>query len=171
MAFNRSGDLKLLSGLAGTGKSYLMGVIREAYEGCGYQVSGVALSGIAAQGLQEGSEITSRTVDSLQFQWTKGNCMLGSKDILVIDEAGMLGTEKMEQLLSHANQADAKVLIVHDTEQLGAIQFGAPSRALAERFGQCTMTEVIRQKHPEISLLLKSLEEGRRRRGWVVMKR
>ena len=44
----------------------------------------------------------------------------------------------------------AKAIILHDTEQLGAIQAGAPSRAIAERFGQAWMTDILRQKDPEM---------------------
>lgn len=145
------GDLKVMSGLAGTGKSYLMGMVREAYENAGYQLSGVALSGIAAQGLQESAGIQSATVDSQLLQWDNEQNRLTAKHILVIDEAGMLGTDKMERLLAHANAANAKVIMVHDTEQLSAIQNGAPSRAIAERFGQTVLMDVIRQKDPEMA--------------------
>lgn len=145
-----AGDLKIVTGLAGTGKSYLMGTVREAFEGSGFKVSGVCLSGIAAQGLQEGSRISSMTVDSRLLQWEQGREGLTKQDILVIDEAGMLGTQKLERVLRYANDAGAKVILVHDTEQLGAIEAGAPSRALAERFGQASLTEVMRQSSPEM---------------------
>jgi Ti-type conjugative transfer relaxase TraA len=144
------GDLKVMTGLAGTGKSYVMGIVREAYLERGFNVKGAALSGIAAQSLEEGSGIPSQTVDSLLLQWGKGSNPLTSKDIFVIDEAGMLGTGKMAQLLDKANTVGAKVILVHDTEQLSAIQFGAPSRAIAERFGEISLTDVIRQKDPEM---------------------
>lgn len=144
------GDLKIMTGLAGTGKSYVMGIVRKAYLEAGFTVKGAALSGIAAQSLEEGSNIPSQTVDSLLLEWGKGINPLSAKDILVIDEAGMLGTNKMAQLLDKANTVGAKVILVHDVEQLSAIQFGAPSRAIAERFGETALTEVIRQKDPEM---------------------
>ncbi|MBN9289466.1 MAG: Ti-type conjugative transfer relaxase TraA [Gammaproteobacteria bacterium 39-13] len=145
-----AGDMKIVTGLAGTGKSTLMGIVRETYEAAGYKVAGACLSGIAAQGLQEGSGISCATVDTRLLQWEKGRELLTAKDVLVIDEAGMLGTSKMEKLLSYANDAGAKVILVHDSEQLGAIDAGAPSRALAERFGEVALTDVMRQKSPEM---------------------
>ena len=44
-------DLSLVVGYAGSGKSTMLGVARAAWEADGYQVRGLALSGIAAEGL------------------------------------------------------------------------------------------------------------------------
>jgi Ti-type conjugative transfer relaxase TraA len=137
--------LNIVVGYAGTGKSAMLGVAREAWEGAGYNVRGAALSGIAAEGLEHGSGIASRTIASLEHQWGQGREQLTSRDVLVIDEAGMVGTRQMERVLSHAADAGAKVVLVGDPQQLQAIEAGAAFRAIHERHGGVEISEVRRQ--------------------------
>ena len=133
-------------GYAGTGKSAMLGVARDAWEREGYQVRGAALSGIAAENLEGGSGIASRTIASLEHGWAQGRDQLGPRDVLVLDEAGMIGTRQMERVLSHARDAGAKVVMVGDPEQLQAIEAGAAFRSIAERHGAAEITEVRRQR-------------------------
>jgi len=138
-------DLGVVVGYAGTGKSALLGVAREAWEDAGYCVQGLALSGIAAENLEGGSGIASRTIASLEHQWAQGRELLDARDVLVIDEAGMIGSRQMERLLSAAEKAGAKVVLVGDPEQLQAIEAGAAFRSIAERHSHVEITQVRRQ--------------------------
>jgi Ti-type conjugative transfer relaxase TraA len=138
-------DLSLVVGYAGSGKSTMLGVARAAWEAEGYQVRGLALSGIAAEGLEKGAGIASRTIASLEYAWKAERDQLTSKDVLVIDEAGMIGSRQMERVLSAARAARAKVVLIGDPEQLQAIEAGAAFRALAERHGAAEITTVRRQ--------------------------
>jgi Ti-type conjugative transfer relaxase TraA len=139
-------DLGVVVGYAGTGKSAMLGVAREAWEEAGYSVRGAALAGIAAENLEGGSGIASRTLASLEHAWSQGRDALTSRDVLVIDEAGLVGTRQMERVLSHAAKAEAKVVLVGDPEQLQAIEAGAAVRATQERYGGVEITEVRRQR-------------------------
>ncbi|MBN8928495.1 MAG: Ti-type conjugative transfer relaxase TraA, partial [Rhodospirillales bacterium] len=138
-------DLSLVVGYAGSGKSTMLGVARAAWEAEGYQVRGLALSGIAAEGLEKGAGIASRTIASLEYAWKAERDAITSKDVLVIDEAGMIGSRQMERVLSAAGKAGAKVVLIGDPEQLQAIEAGAAFRALAERHGAAEITTVRRQ--------------------------
>jgi hypothetical protein len=139
-------DLGVVVGHAGTGKSAMLGVAREAWEAAGYEVRGVALSGIAAENLQSGSGISSRTIASMEHGWRQGRDLLTARDVLVIDEAGMVGTRQLERVLSHAAEAGAKVVLVGDPQQLQAIEAGAAFRSIHERHGGAEIGEVRRQR-------------------------
>ena len=140
-----SGDLALVVGYAGTGKSAILGVAREAWEAEGYRVRGATLSGIAAEGLEAGSGIESRTIASLEWAWARDRERLTSNDILVVDEAGMVGSRQMDRVLTAAHDAGAKVVLIGDPQQLQAIEAGAAFRALQERHGAAEITEIRRQ--------------------------
>ncbi|MBV9561677.1 MAG: Ti-type conjugative transfer relaxase TraA, partial [Bradyrhizobium sp.] len=139
-------DLSIVVGHAGTGKSAMLGVAREAWEAAGYEVRGVALSGIAAENLESGSGIASRAIASMEHGWQQGRDALTSRHVLVIDEAGMVGTRQLERVLSHAAEAGAKVVLVGDPQQLQAIEAGAAFRSIHERHGGAEIGEVRRQR-------------------------
>ena len=138
-------DVACVVGHAGSGKSAMLGVARGAWEADGYRVRGAALSGIAAENLEAGSAIAARTIASLEYQWEQGRELLTAWDVLVIDEAGLIGTRQLERVLSAAAQLGAKVVLVGDPEQLQAIEAGAAFRALAERHGAVEITGIRRQ--------------------------
>jgi len=139
-------DLGIVVGYAGTGKSAMLGVAREVWEAAGYKVRGVALSGIAAENLESGSGIASRTIASMEHGWQQSRDLLTTRDVLVIDEAGMVGTRQLERVLSHATEAGAKVVLVGDPQQLQSIEAGAAFRSIHERQGGAEIGEVRRQR-------------------------
>ncbi|MDH2170793.1 AAA family ATPase, partial [Sphingobium yanoikuyae] len=148
-------------GYAGSGKSAMLGVAREAWERQGYQVRGAALSGIAAENLEGGSGIQSRTLASLEHAWGQGREQLGPRDVLVPDEAGMIGSRQMERVLSQARDAGAKVVMIGDPEQLQAIEAGAAFRSVTERHGAAEITEIRRQREDWQRDATRALATGR----------
>lgn len=140
-----SGDLKCVVGFAGTGKSYLLGAARDAWEREGFTVSGVTLSGIAAENLEGSSGISSRTFASRCYYWDKGEQTLTKNDILVVDEAGMLSSRQMARLMDEAHMGGAKVVLVGDPQQLQAIEAGAAFRAIANQVHYVELTDIRRQ--------------------------
>ncbi|WP_449280314.1 Ti-type conjugative transfer relaxase TraA [Litorisediminicola beolgyonensis] len=156
-------DLGIVIGHAGTGKSAILGVAREAWEAAGYRVRGAALSGIAAENLEGGSGIGSRTIASLEQGWAQGRDALSPRDILVIDEAGMVGTRQLERVLSQASGAGAKVVLVGDPQQLQSIEAGAAFRSLHDRHGGARIGEVRRQRADWQREATRDLATGRTR--------
>jgi Ti-type conjugative transfer relaxase TraA len=154
-------DLGIVVGYAGTGKSAMLGVAREAWGAAGYEVQGVALSGIAAENLESGSGIASRTIASMEHGWGQGRDLLTTRDVLVIDEAGLVGTRQLERVLSHAADAGAKVVLIGDIKQLQAIEAGAAFRSIHERHGGAEIGEVRRQREDWQRLATRDLATGR----------
>lgn len=142
----KAGGVKVVQGMAGTGKGYLLGVAQIAWEKAGFDVRGTALAAKAAQGLQESTQIQSQTLHSLIYQLNEGKTVLNDKTVLVIDEAGMVGSKQLAQILDHAEQAHAKVVLVGDHQQLQPIDAGGAFRLLAQNLGYASLQNIQRQK-------------------------
>lgn len=138
--------IEAVVGMAGAGKSTMLGTARQAWEAEGYEVTGAALAGKAAEGLEESSGIRSRTLASYERSWERGRDMLNARSVLVIDEAGMVGSRQLSRVLEQADRAGAKVVLVGDPEQLQPIGPGAAFRAVAERVGFVELGEIRRQR-------------------------
>jgi Ti-type conjugative transfer relaxase TraA len=139
-------SIEALTGFAGAGKSAAIAAARDAWQAEGYRVLGGALSGIAAENLQREAGIESRTLASWEKGWQEGRERLNQRDVLVIDEAGMVGSRQLERIVSEAAKRGAKVVLVGDAEQLQPIEAGAAFRAIAERVGYQELSGIRRQR-------------------------
>jgi Ti-type conjugative transfer relaxase TraA len=139
-------DIEAVAGFAGTGKSAAVAAARDAWEASGYRVRGAALSGIAAENLEKSSGVASRTLASWELAWKNGKAEILSRDILVIDEAGMVGSRQVARILTKLHEAGAKAVLIGDTEQLQPIEAGAAFRAIAERTGYKELIGIRRQR-------------------------
>jgi conjugative relaxase-like TrwC/TraI family protein len=135
----------LVVGRAGTGKTFALGMARHAWQLDGYRLLATAPTGIATVSLEaEGFEEVA-TCDRLLGDLDHGREQLDGRTVLVVDEAGMVGSRKLARLLGHAEQARAKVVLVGDDRQLSAIDAGGGFRALRLRLGASELVENRRQ--------------------------
>jgi conjugative relaxase-like TrwC/TraI family protein len=132
-------------GRAGSGKTWTLGLAREAFELDGYQVLGTAPTGIATVGLADEGFTEARTIDRLLLDLKRQRVALDARSVLVVDEAAMVATRKLAPLLAHAHRADAKVVLVGDDRQFASIQAGGGFRALRLRLGASDLTVNRRQ--------------------------
>ncbi|TCA91758.1 Ti-type conjugative transfer relaxase TraA [Rhizobium leguminosarum bv. viciae] len=140
------GQIAVVIGFAGAGKSTMLAAARQAWEAQGYRVHGAALAGKAAEGLKESSGISSRTLASWEYSWQADRSRLNARDVFVIDEGGMVGSRQLARFVDEVKRAGAKLVLVGDHEQLQAIGAGAPFRAISEAVGHAQLSEVRRQK-------------------------
>jgi conjugative relaxase-like TrwC/TraI family protein len=135
----------LVVGRAGTGKTFALGIARHAWQLDGYRLLAAAPTGIATLSLQgEGFEDVA-TCDRLLGDLDRGREQLDAHTVLVVDEAGMVGSRKLGRLLERAQRGQAKVVLVGDDRQLAAIDAGGGFRALRLRLGASELTENRRQ--------------------------
>jgi conjugative relaxase-like TrwC/TraI family protein len=152
--------LSVLVGLAGTGKSYLLGAAREAWDVNGYEVRAAALAGKAAKGLQEGSGIRAQTLHSLLKDLQTGRDRLTHRTVLVIDEAGMVGSRQFARLLEATDAAQAKVVLVGDANQLQPIEAGQLFERIGREVGVARLTDIRRQRGAADRAMVWSLASG-----------
>lgn len=157
------GDKGLASvvGLAGAGKSTMLATAMDAWARQGITVHGAALAGKAADGLQDASGIPSRTLASLEMSWKNGYAPIGRGDVLVVDEAGMIGTRQMDRVAAKMREIGAKLVLVGDPEQLQPIEAGTPFRDLVADHPAARLTEIHRQREDWQRAASGDLAEGR----------
>jgi ATP-dependent exoDNAse (exonuclease V) alpha subunit len=157
----RSGrSVDVLVAAAGTGKTFSLDAARDAWQQSGYRVIGCALSAAAAHELQAGSGIRSTTIAKLNVDLQRGDQRLDERTVLVVDEAGMVGTRTLAPLLRDAAVHQAKVVLVGDPKQLPEIQAGGVLAALAKRHPVLTLTENRRQNDETERWALHQLRDG-----------
>ena len=159
----------LVRGHAGTGKTSALDACRQIWERAGRNVVGCALSGRAAAELQAGAAIQSTTIDRLLIDLVEDSEQLlpWGDAVIVVDEAGMVGTRLLDRLLTVADKQDATVVLVGDDRQLPEIDAGGAYRALCERLGAVELVENRRQREEWERQALVLLREGRSQEALV----
>lgn len=139
-------QISCVVGVAGAGKSTLLAAAKQAWEKQGYRVFGAALAGKAVKGLEQASGISSKTIAGCELSWRNDLHHLQSGDVLVVDEAGMIGTRQMAILIDEAKTQGAKIVLIGDPEQLQPINAGTPFKDILEDIGAARLNKVHRQK-------------------------
>ena len=152
--------VSVIQALAGTGKTYTAGVLRQVYEGAGYTVLGVAPTGRAVRELTEEAGIPTRTLDRLLLDLEQLGDTLPEGSVLILDEAGMAATRPSARLLEAAEHRGVKTIAIGDPGQLPSVQAGGWLGAVGRALGAQLLTEVMRQRDPAERRALGALHDG-----------
>jgi Ti-type conjugative transfer relaxase TraA len=156
---DRGAGVAVVRAPAGTGKTFALDAAREAWQNSGLTVVGCALSARAALELQDQAGIDSLTIARLRQRLDDG-AQLPYRGVLVVDEAGMVGTRDLAHLAREARMFNTKLVLVGDDRQLPEIQAGGAFRALADRLGASELHEIRRQREPWDGAALDQLRDG-----------
>ncbi len=150
-------------GVAGSGKTTALDAATTALEHAGHHVLGAATSGQAAKTLGEEADIDSRTVASLLWRLDHGQVTLGRQSVVVLDEAAMTTDDDLLRLLTAVEHTGARLVLVGDPVQLGAVGPGGAMGALIDRHPKVvtTLGDNIRQHDPAERAAVAHLRAGR----------
>jgi Ti-type conjugative transfer relaxase TraA len=156
-----AGAMKIIEGRAGTGKSFTLGTIRDAHDGAGYDVIGLAPTNSVAQDLKSDGFAQAATVHSELFRIKNGRTQWTNRTVAIVDEAAMLDSRITGELLAEAKRSGAKLIFAGDDRQLASIERGGLFAELRQRHGSAEITEVTRQRSDWQRQAARDLAEGR----------
>lgn len=158
----RDGSIACLQGMAGTTKSTILGSCRLAWELSGKKVLGCAVAGVASDSLRESSGTESDTLLMTLTRLKYGKLNISNEHVIILDEAGMVPTKLMAELVNHVEKAGAKLVLSGDGAQLQAIQAGNPFSSICERHKDyvSTLSEIHRQRESWRRETVKQLSKG-----------
>lgn len=146
--------VSIVQGDAGTGKTTALDAVASIYGRD--RIIGLALQAVAAANLESETGISSSSIDKFLKDHEKcpNKTARAIQDgLIVIDEAAMVGSRKMNQLSSIAEELGAKLCLVGDTKQLTAVGAGAPmSLAMRHNLANVQYLKEIRRQRDSTHL-------------------
>ncbi len=162
-AFDRAtgpGGFTMIAGEAGTGKSTATGAIRDAYEAAGFTVKGLAWTNAVVQDMRADGFTDASTIASELGRVEKGSSVWNSRTVLMVDEAAMLSSKHLAEVMTKAKATGAKVILTGDAAQLGSIERGGMFGALEQEHGAAELHTVRRITDAEERRAWNQMHEG-----------
>jgi len=159
-----------IQGVAGSGKTTALDVIRQGAEANGYAVEGFAPTSRAAQQLRD----SGIAADTLQGFLARGGQEQFAGDperkhLYMLDESSLASTKQMRDFLERIGSQD-KVVLIGDTRQHLGVDAGKPFEQLQEAgMRTAQLDQIIRQKDPELLKAVEHLSKNETTLGIAVL--
>jgi len=182
-ATKRVGALQMIQGGAGAGKTTMLEAARLAWESQGFRVHGAAVARKAAHALFDGAGVESTSLaallQSLEASPSEDGTIrppsrtLDARDVIVVDEAGMVGSRNLQRLIAHVKGSGAKLVLVGDVNQLQAIDAGGAFNALQKYSGtnHATLKQNVRQQTAEMRAVVAHTLRGEAAEALAILER
>jgi conjugative relaxase-like TrwC/TraI family protein len=135
---------------AGTGKTTLARAIVDAARASHLNIVGLAPSWVAADELSQSSGIEAVAIARWRYDHDhKGERLLDASTVILVDEAGMVGTRDMSAILTAARDAGAKVVLIGDRRQLESVAGASALKAVADVVRRGAVLDGVRRQNVE----------------------
>jgi hypothetical protein len=138
----------LLVGPAGAGKTRTLRAVVSAWQHHGGEVLGLTVSQAAAGVLADEAQVRAENTAKWLYETRRGRWRLPDGALVLVDEASMVSTSDLVELVEQARRAGGKILLVGDPAQLAAIHIGGAFDLLADRHGAARLREIRRFTEP-----------------------
>lgn len=152
-----TGSHAFVEGWAGAGKTTMLRALSQAYQAAGFTVAGCCQSAAASQNLARETNVPSRTIASFLLACQQGRAKLTAKSVVLLDEAGLVGTKEFYLIQDEVAKAGAKLLCVGDSKQLQPIEGGGIFSSLIREHGKAEIS-IIQRQRTDFAPLLKWLD-------------
>jgi len=136
--------LTMVTGVAGTGKTYTLHEVAKVWKRRGYEVIGGATSGKATQEMSGIVGMEAASLAAWEARWARGR-RPAKKFVFIMDEAGMTGSDVWARVQGQVSAMGGKLIVVGDPEQLQPVNETSAFKAIQERIGVTVMDQVKRQ--------------------------
>jgi len=165
-ALNSKDFITIISGGAGTGKTWSIKEVAEGAKEKGVNFGAFAPSSAASREVQRGDGFKDATTIAALLQSKK--IQEGLKGGMIwLDEAGMVGNKTMNRVIKIAKEQDARILLTGDIKQHNSVERGDALRIIQKYGGvkPARISKIQRQKVDNYKKAVSLISDGKMNEG------
>ncbi len=153
-AATKPGQIAIIEGAAGSGKTTTLRPIADLYREAGHDIIATSVSWRTTLELGTDLDAPNWCVEALTARIRTGSVYAGPTTVIVVDEAGQLSSLQALHILRIAESTGAKIILAGDTQQQQPVEAGPGLRLIREVVGTTRVDTIRRQKHDLEDMLL-----------------